>query len=195
MMKKSFDKDRERATRPCEIIHSDLVGPIKPVTFPKKYRYFMCVLDDYTRYLQVFIIRSRTKTVACMSEALQYLQAQFPGPGQFNILRCDQGTEFLNEKMVKVLSDYGIVPEEAEAGVHEHCGLVERVQRTIQERSRSLLFEAGFPGRVWNFAVDTACYIYNRTPHSAIDFVTPFEMLFRKEPDLEFLVREFKVMI
>ena len=39
LTKKSFGKDRERATRPCEIIHSDLVGPIKPVTFPKKMRH------------------------------------------------------------------------------------------------------------------------------------------------------------
>jgi hypothetical protein len=184
MTKKSFNKDRERATRPCEIIHCDLVGPIKPVTFPKRHRYFMCVIDDYTRYLQVFVIRSKTKTVECMGEALRFLQAQFPGSGQFNILRCDQGTEFVNAEMKKLLSQYGIVTEEAEAGVHEHCGLVERVQRTVEERSRSLLFEAGFPASVWNFAVEAACYIYNRTPHSAIDFVTPFEMFFRKEPDL-----------
>ena len=96
-----------------------------------------------------------------MSEALRFLQALFPGQGQFNILRCDRGTEFLNEKIKKVLSQYGIDTGEAEAGVHEHCGLVERVQRTIQERVGALLFEAGFAASLWDVAVQTACYIYN----------------------------------
>jgi len=42
----------------------------------------------------------------------------------------------------------------------------------------------GFVASLWDVAVQTACYIYNRTPHSAIDFVTPFVMFFKKEPDL-----------
>ena len=99
LTKKSFDKDRERATRPCEIIHCDIVGPIDPCTFVKRNKYFMCVVDDYTRYLQVFVIKSRTEVVECMKEALRMLQAEFPGPGQFKTLQCDQGAEFSSESM------------------------------------------------------------------------------------------------
>jgi len=64
----------------------------------------MCVIDDYTRYLRVFVMRSKTEVVWCMSEALWFLQAQFPSLRQFNIPRCYQGTEFLIEKMEEVLS-------------------------------------------------------------------------------------------
>lgn len=36
LVRKKFDKDRDRASRPCEIIHLDLMGAITPVTFVDK---------------------------------------------------------------------------------------------------------------------------------------------------------------
>lgn len=187
--KKSFNKDRDRATRPCQIVHVDLMGPITPVTFEKHNSYIMCVIDDYTRFLQAFVIKSKSASdvTPCLNEALRFLQACFPGPGQFDILRCDNGTEFCNEHIDLVLEKYGIVRESSEPYCHEHNGLVERLNRTIQERARALLFEAGFPANKWGLAIHAACYIYNRTPHSSIEFVTPFEMLYGKPPDVSTL--------
>lgn len=148
LTKKSFKKDRDRANRPCEIVHVDLIGPITPPTFIKRNVYVMCVVDDFTRYLQVFLLKSKTETVVCMNEALRFLQALFPGPGQFNLLRCDQGLEFRNADMKIVLEKYGIVTDDIEPYCHEHNGLVERMNRTIQEKARALIFESGFPTNV-----------------------------------------------
>ena len=85
--KKSFDKDRDRASRPCERIHVDLMGPIVPPTFIKNNTYIMCVTDDFSRYLQVFLLKSKTgqEVADCLNEALRFLQARYPGPGQFEI--------------------------------------------------------------------------------------------------------------
>lgn len=129
--RKSFNKDRERATRPCAIVHVDLMGPISPPTFEKRNIYIMCVIDDYTRFLQVFLMKSKSSidVVPCLSESLRFLQANFPGAGQFNILRCDQGTEFNNESIDQILDKYGIVREISEPYCHEHNGLVERLNR------------------------------------------------------------------
>lgn len=184
--KKTFNKDRDRATRPCECIHVDLMGPVTPPTFAKKNTYIMCVTDDYTRYLQVFLMKSKngSETAECMNEALRFLQAQYPGAGQFNVLRCDNGTEFTNSEVRDVLTKYGIVTEESEPYCHQHNGLAERINRTIQERARALLFESGFPVGMWGLAIHAACYIYNRTPHSALDFITPFEKFYEKIPDV-----------
>ena len=183
---KSFNKDRDRASRPCEIIHVDLMGPISAVTFEKKNAYILCVIDDFTRFLQVFVTKTKSAAdiVPCLNEAFRFLQAKFPGAGQFDILRCDGGTEFNNDHVNEVLNKYGIIRETSEAYCHEHNGLVERMNRTLQERARALLFESGFPTNLWGMAVHTACYIYNRTPHSGIDFITPFEKLYSKIPDV-----------
>ena len=105
LMRKSFDKERERATWPCQIIHNDLMGPVTPPTFVQRHKYIMIVLDDYSRYLQVFILKSKTEAPTGMNEALRFLQAQFPGPGQFDLLRSDLGTEFTGEQMTEVLEN------------------------------------------------------------------------------------------
>lgn len=55
------------------VIHADLIGPVNPATFVQGNKYIMCVLDDYSWYLQVFIIKSKQDTIKCMSEALRML--------------------------------------------------------------------------------------------------------------------------
>ena len=46
------------------------------------------------------------------------------------------------------------------------------------------MYESGFPTGLWGLAMQTACYLYNRVPHSAINFVTPFEKFYEKVPDV-----------
>lgn len=183
---KSFTKDRDRATRPCEIVHADLIGPITPYTTYKRYRYIMTVVDDNTRFLQVFMLRSKTaKEVAeNMREALRVLRSTYPGAGQFKSLRCDQGLEFNSDETKVVLDEYGLGYEFSEAYCHQHNGLIERVNRTIEERTRALLFESGFPLGMWGHAVQAACFIYNRTPHSAVGYRTPYELFYTNVPNL-----------
>jgi hypothetical protein len=130
MHKKSFTKDRERATRPGEVLHSDLIGPITPLTYQTHKKYVMCVIDDFSRFLQVFLLHSKTETVHYMESALHFIQSLYPNPGQFRELWTDQGLEFTNMLMTELLTKYGMVGEHSEPYCHEHSGLVERVNRT-----------------------------------------------------------------
>jgi len=88
---KKFDETRERATRVRQIIHADLIGPITPMSFPTKEKYVQIVIDDYSRYMQTFTLISKARTVDIMDKALRAIQARFPGPGQFEKVRCDSG--------------------------------------------------------------------------------------------------------
>jgi IS30 family transposase len=160
------------------------MGPISPVTSYKKNRYIICIVDDFTRYLQVFILKSKTEVPQCMKEALRFFQAKYPGAGQFDILYVDNGPEFICEPTSQILDKFIIVNKPAIPECHQHNGTAERANRTIQERGRALLFKAGFPLDMWELAIQTACYLYNRTPHSSMGFKTPFELLYHKLPDL-----------
>ena len=102
MTRKSFKKDCERATCPYQIINYDLMGPISLNTFleNRKCLYFICVIDNFTCYLQVFHLKSKTETVMYMNEALTSLQTEVPGLGQFNKLRSDSGSEFINHVLI-----------------------------------------------------------------------------------------------
>lgn len=184
LTRKPFSKDRDRATRVGEILHADLVGEISPPTFVQKNKYFLSVIDDHSRYLQLFVLKSKDETPDYLYEAYRSLQALYPAPGQFNLLRCDNGKEFDSNSTREVLDKFDVRLDFAEPYCHEHNGLVERSHRTITERARALLYEAGMPANMWGLAVDAACWLYNRTPHSGLGFLTPFEKVYGKQPDL-----------
>ena len=52
----------------------------------------------------------------------------------------------------------------------------ERLNRTVLEKVRSMLSQSGLPPEFWAEAVNTAVYLVNLSPSSAINFLTPFEM-------------------
>lgn len=183
MTRKVFNKVRDRADHPCQIVHADLIGPINPKTYVTQHAYVLSVIDDYTRLLQVFTLKTKNETPKCMKDALLVLKSRFPN--QFSILRCDNGTEFLNTAMQVVLDEFGISAEPAEPYTHEHNGTVERLNRTLEERTRALLLESGFPQQLWGQVIQSAVWLYNRTPHSSLEFLTPYEKFYNVAPDLK----------
>lgn len=189
LTRKVFNEDRDRASRPCEIIHADLIGEITPPTAYLKNKYIMTLIDDYTRYLQVFTLKSKTEVANCLEIGLRTFQSMFTSSCQFGTFRSDNGTEFVNSEVDRVLEMYKMTRQCAEPNAHEHNGLIERLNRTLEERIRALIISAGFPDKFWGVAVHCAAYLYNRTPHSALNFITPYEKAFDKIPDLSYLRR------
>jgi len=55
---------------------------------------------------------------------------------------------------------------------------------------RALLFQAGLPNYLWGEALETAVFLYNRTPHSALNGKTPYKMKYSVKPDLS-IIRVF----
>jgi hypothetical protein len=97
-VRKKFDEKREKASRPGQILHCDLVGPIKPKTFRTKKQYILVVLDDFSHYLQTFVMATKDETSDMMETAMAAIQSEFPGPGLFQKVRCDKGGEFHSNK-------------------------------------------------------------------------------------------------
>ena len=50
-----------------------------------------------------------------------------------------------------------------------------------------MLVSSGLKHSLWGEAVVTAIYLINRSPSSAIDFITPYEKWTNKKPDLSHL--------
>ena len=55
-----------RATQRLQLIHSDICGPISPISNSKK-RYFLCFIDDFSRKAWVYLLAEK-------SEALHHFQ-------------------------------------------------------------------------------------------------------------------------
>ena len=57
------------------------------------------------------------------------------------------------------------------------------MNRTLLERARCLLLNAGLDRSFWAEALNTACYLINRSPATAIDCKTPIEVWSGKPAD------------
>ncbi len=158
---KSYDKCRTQGTRPGEIICADLIGPITPHTYPRNFRFILTAVDTYSRFARVFPLKKKSDTSHYLKVLFDEIRGQFPAPGQMRVLRTDQGKEFLGAGVKQLLFEYGLKHEVSEKFVSQHNGLVERFNRTLQERSRALLADSGFPRSMWDVVVAAAEFLYN----------------------------------
>ena len=64
----------------------------------------------------------------------------------------------------------------------EQNGLIERANRSIIEIVKFILYYSNIPIEFRHYAVDYAVYLYNITPHSGIEFKSPFELVNNTKP-------------
>ena len=51
-----------RASKPLELIHADLCGPISPATIGGSH-YFMLLVDDFSRWMWIYVIKTKDKAL------------------------------------------------------------------------------------------------------------------------------------
>jgi hypothetical protein len=61
------------------------------------------------------------------------------------------------------------------------------MNRTLMEKSRSMLSGVGLGQEFWAEAVGITCYLVNRSPSSVLDDKTPHEVWYGKKPSLQHL--------
>jgi hypothetical protein len=101
--------------------------------------------------------------------------------------RCDNGKgEYDNHLFKNFLSANGITFEPSAPYTQNQNGVSERAIRTISEKARSMLHNAGLSEGFWEEAVRTAVYLKNRSPTKAVDS-TPFQAWTGQKPELHHL--------
>ena len=66
----------------------------------------------------------------------------------------------------------------------EQNGVSERLNRILIESARSMLYYTKMPLKFWAESVNTAVYLHNQSPTSALKDKTPFESWFGKKPNV-----------
>lgn len=102
-------------------------------------------------------------------------------------LRTDNGLEFCNKEFDGFSSDQGIARHKTILYTPQQNGVVERMNRTILEKVRSMLNESGLPKAFWAEAVNTAVYLINRTPSAGIKNEIPEEFWSKTVPQFDHL--------
>lgn len=177
-------KAREKvSTKPGEIIHTDVCGPMSVET-PGGAKYFLTFKDDATGYRHVYFLRHKAEVAEKFRVFEKSIANKFGRT--MKILRSDNGREFCNKEMDNYLSQKGIKKENTAPYTPQQNGKAERDNRTIVESARTMIHAKSLPLSLWAEAVNTAIYVSNRTVSSGGD-ATPYEMWVGKKPMLSHL--------
>ncbi|KAK7603020.1 hypothetical protein V9T40_003019 [Parthenolecanium corni] len=174
-IKLPFNETRTRAIRPLQVIHADLMGPIKPQTFPGKYRYICVFVDDFSRLAMAYAMESKDKTGFYFEKFVTSARNMLGEKAKICYLQSDQGTEFTGGYIQEFLEREGIEQTLAPPYTPQHNGVAERFNRTLITKIRAMILDSGFPSNKWDLVLRAAVFLYNRTPHRSNEFNIPLE--------------------
>ncbi|GBP64177.1 Retrovirus-related Pol polyprotein from transposon TNT 1-94 [Eumeta japonica] len=79
---------------------------------------------------------------------------------------------------------HGIIHQTSIPYTPQQNGMAERMNRTLVERARCMLFYANLEKKYWAEALATAAYVVNRSPTKSLQGKTPYEMWKGMKPNL-----------
>ena len=100
------------------------------------------------------------------------------------MLRTDNGGEYVSNEFSKYCASKGIIHQHTNPYNPDQNGVSERLNRTLVESAKSMMFHANVPINFWAEAVNTAVHLQNRNPTESLNMKTPYEYWFGKKPEL-----------
>lgn len=164
-----FSHATARSSNPLDLIHADVCGPMETNSIGGS-RYFLVLIDDCTRMAFVYFLKAKSEVFKYFKALVEKQQNR-----KIKMFRTDNGLEFCSNEFESFLKNEGIVHQKTNAYTPEQNGVSERINRTIVERARCLLFDAQLDKKFWVEATNTAVYLRNRCVASGLDNKTPYE--------------------
>lgn len=88
-----------------DLVHTDLCGPMQTMT-PNGKRYYLTMIDDYSRYTEVYFLRNKSEAVEHIRRYIRYVKNKF-GKAP-NVIRSDNGREYANNEIKRLFAEEGI---------------------------------------------------------------------------------------
>ncbi|CAG4970927.1 unnamed protein product [Colias eurytheme] len=176
-----------------ELIHSDVAGPMENLSIGGS-RYYVLFVDDFSKMAFVYFMKAKSEVFKYFVEFQSMVEKQ--KDRKIKILRTDNGGEFCGQEFEKYLKKQGIVHQRTNAYTPEQNGLCERMNRSIVEKARCLIFDADLDKKFWSEAVNTSVYLRNRSVVTGLNNRTPYEVWTGQKPNLSHLrIFGSKVMV
>lgn len=180
MTRDKFSGTRPATKRPLERVHSDVCGPFTPSHDGSQY--YVTFIDDFTHLTNTYLMKNKSEVLIKFKNYCEMAQSHFGL--KISRMRCDNGGEYTSTAFKKFCSDNGIIIEYTVPYNPQMNGVSERMNRTICDKMRALLYESKLPEEFWGDAVLTATYLTNRSATVSLKSETPYEMWFGEKPNL-----------
>eukprot|EP00794_Sanderia_malayensis_P007838 gene7838-biopygen6374 len=178
----AFPKETEhKSSEVLEIIHSDVCGPMTTNSVGGS-KYFITFTDDFSRLSKIYFMRSKNEAFEKFKEYAKLVE-NFTGK-RIKTFRSDNGGEYSSSEFLQYCKDHGIKKEVTIPYTPQQNGIAERLNRTLMEKARAMIYHAKLPLSFWAEAVSTANYLRNRSPTSALENATPYERFYKQKADV-----------
>ena len=156
-----------------DYIHTDVWGPTKTASLGGKH-YFVTFVDDFSRRVWVYTLKSKDEVFETFLVWKKMVENQTGR--KMKVLRSDNGTEYRNDQFSIFCKKEGISRHFTVRDTPQQNGVAERMNRTLLEKVRCMLSNAGLGKQFWAEAVMYASHLINRLPSAALNGKTPLEV-------------------
>ncbi|CAI7907060.1 unnamed protein product, partial [Closterium sp. NIES-54] len=163
-------------TAPLQTLHMDVWGPAR-VSGQGRERYFLLVVEDYTRYTTVFPLRSKGEVSAILIPWIRtvrlLLREWFCHDLPVLRLHSDRGGEFSSDLLREFCRGEGITQSFTLPDFPQQYGIAECRIGLVMEVARTSMIHAAAPHFLWPFAVRYAAHQLNLWPRVSLPETLP----------------------
>ena len=178
-----FPASKSRATKPLNLVHSDLDE--MPDLSLGRYKYTTTYLDDYSSFGVMFYLKKKSDEFAAFKQYKAWAEQQLG-----TTLKCrrfDRGGEFLSNEQKAYMIENGIETHTSMPDSLQQNRRAERFQQTIVNGAEAMRHHTGLSNGFWIYAVKAKLHAYNVTPIKRLDYKTPTELWSGNKPDISHL--------
>ncbi|CAI7779238.1 unnamed protein product, partial [Closterium sp. NIES-54] len=161
---------------PLQTLHMDVWGPAR-VPGQGHERYFLLVVDDYSRYTTVFPLRRKDEVTEVLIDWIRVarLQLRERFGSDFPVLRLhsDRGGEFSSDLLPAFCRAEGIRQTFTLSASPQQNGIAERRIGMVMDVARTSMIHAAAPHFLWPFAVQYAAHQINLQPRVSLPETSP----------------------
>ncbi|CAI7851139.1 unnamed protein product [Closterium sp. NIES-54] len=163
-------------TGPLQNLHMDMWGPAR-VSGQDRERYFLLVVDDYTRYTTVFPLRSKGEIPDVLIPWIRAFRLQLHERFRQDLrvlrLHSDRGGEFSFDLLRDFCRGEGILQPFTLPASPQQNGVAECCVGLVMEVARTSMIHAAAPHFLWPFAVRYASHQLNLWPRVSLPETSP----------------------
>ena len=153
-----FNKSDFVASKPLELVHSDVWGPAL-VTSINDYRYYLVFVDGFSKFSWLYLLKQKSDMFDCFKYFKAYVENHLHT--SLKVLRTDERGEFTSTNFHQFCSKHGIIHQTSCPHSPQQNGTAKRKHRHIVECSLTMLSHSSLPLPYWSYAVSTATHIIN----------------------------------
>ncbi|KAK9152902.1 hypothetical protein Sjap_000382 [Stephania japonica] len=127
-----------------QLLHMDVWGPYEQQSLQGS-QYFLTIVDNFSRFTRTYLLSCKSSTVNTIDSFLRFVHNLFNTSVQ--IVRTDNGSEFVNIECTKLFSQMGIFHQRSTPYTSQQNGVVERKHRhSLQVLCSNLVYQNFFGG-------------------------------------------------